>query len=172
MVQNMESSVKKVIEPVMSYEELLLNQINYCAKILDDHFMICVNHLMNIIPEEVEEEVLRRFKKIEKSIKNFLNEDRCRSLNSSSNEGELLRSYVDEIYKNYDEDFHRYKRFVYRLVRVYCGQGHIGVEEILLMFRIIVNVLEESGLLGLKNKGLYVGRVNVSQQFNQGSLQK
>jgi hypothetical protein len=118
---------------------------------------------MNIIPEEVEEEVLRRFNKIVKPIKNFLNEDRCRSLNSSSNEGELLRSYVDEIYKNYDEDFHRYKRFVYGLVRAYCGRGYIGLEKILLMFRIIVNVLEESGLLGLKNKGLYVGRVNVSQ---------
>ena len=163
MVQNMESSIKKVVEPVMSYEELLLNQINYCAKILDDHFMVCVEHLMNIIPKEVEEEVLRRFRKILKSVNNFLNDDRCKSLNSSSNEGELLRSYVNEIYKNYDEDFHLYERFVYHLVLAYCDLGFISVVRTNLKFRIIVDVLEESGLLGLKNKGLYVGRVNVSQ---------
>jgi hypothetical protein len=163
MVQNMESSIKKVVEPVMSYEELLLNQINYCAKILDEHFLVCIERLMDIIPKEVEEEVLRMFKKIVKPINNFLNEDRCRSLNSSSNEDELLRSYVNEIYKNYDEDFHLYERFVYYLVRAYCDRNYISYARALLKFRIIINVLEESGLLGLKNKGLYVGRVNVSQ---------
>jgi hypothetical protein len=164
MVQNMESSIKKVIEPVMSYEELLLNQINYCAKILDDHFLACVERLMDIIPKEVEEEVLRRFRKILKPVINFLNDDRCRSLNSSSNEGKLLRSYVDEIYNSYDEDFRLYERFVYYLVLVYCNQSsYIPNVKALLKFRIIIDVLEESGLLGLKNKGLYVGRVNVSQ---------
>jgi hypothetical protein len=66
-VLNNESKSRFVIgveEPLVSYEQVLLSQINHCAKVPHELFPLCVDNLVSLLPLELRAEVLREYEEV------------------------------------------------------------------------------------------------------------
>jgi len=68
-------SVLKAEEPLVSYEQVLLSQINYCAKVSSEEFPLCVDNLISLLPSELRAEVLREYTEVKSTLKKYIVEE-------------------------------------------------------------------------------------------------
>jgi len=75
--------VVKIPEPLISYEQVLLSQIHFCAKVSHEQYPLCVDNLISLLPIEIKEQVNERYDQILGIIRNHLKKlklDCCNSL--------------------------------------------------------------------------------------------
>jgi hypothetical protein len=68
-------SVLKAEEPLVSYEQVLLSQINYCAKVSSTEFPLCVDNLISLLPSELRAEVLREYIEVKSTLEKYIVEE-------------------------------------------------------------------------------------------------
>jgi hypothetical protein len=162
-------SVLRVEEPLVSYEQVLLSQINYCAKVSSESFSLCVDNLISLLPSELRAEVLREYDEIESLLVKHIVED---VKNCRLEDGRLTCDLA------LVEGFEARDRVVSRVKvekpDLYFKHGHVlgglvldllinrpmqPVANYKLKFSIVLNKLLELQIVAPKSAALYVGRV-------------
>jgi hypothetical protein len=175
----MESPLEKVLEAAISYEQVLLSQISYCSKLtnlasetissegiqyLRDNsmsLMVCVKNLITLLPKDLRLRVFSREREIEEKIADYASKHECfKSKTCGEKELDVIESAVRKaILKELPEYTHV---IVYPLSLVVRGEtSSIGMD--IFRLALVVDILMEEGIIGLKQSSLFVGRVDVSK---------
>jgi hypothetical protein len=67
--------VLKAEEPLVSYEQVLLSQISYCAKVSSDEFPLCVDNLISLLPSELRAEVIKEYREVGSTLVKYIVEE-------------------------------------------------------------------------------------------------
>lgn len=166
-------SVLKAEEPLVSYEQVLLSQINYCAKVSSKEFPLCVNNLISLLPSELRAEVLREYIEVKSALEKYIVEEvkSCR-LEERGLDCDLemdiydacnvvLSKVMAERPDLYMKHGHALGGFILDLIasagRVQVFNQPIARSE--LKFSIVLHKLLELQIVAPKSSAIYVGRV-------------
>jgi len=184
----MESPLEKVLEAAISYEQVLLSQISYCSKLTNlinetfsnegvqylrnssSSLMVCVKNLITLLPKDLRLRVFSREREIEEKIADYASKHKCFKDNTcGEKELDAVESAVRKaILKELPEYTHV---IMYPLSLVIRGEtSSIGMN--IFRLALVVDILMEEGIIGLKQSSLFVGRVDVPKQPDQGGLRK
>jgi hypothetical protein len=165
--------VTRAEQPLVSYEQVLLSQINHCSKI-DKGFGLCVDNLVSLLPSEIRVEVLNEYDSIiDLLIKCILEETKKCELKH----GFLIcHVWDEELQKTWNGALSRVKR---ERPDLYTKHGHIISDMILklitdayilkkidlsivpskLMFSIVLDKLFEKQIIAPKTTAINIGHV-------------
>jgi len=162
-------SVLRAEEPLVSYEQVLLSQINYCAKVSSESFSLCVDNLISLLPSELRAEVLREYDEIESLlVKHIVEEVKDCRLEDEHLTCDLA---LVEALETHDRVVSRVKA---EKPDLYLKHGHVlgglvldllinkpvqHIANYKLKFSIVLHKLLELQIVAPKNAALYVGRV-------------
>jgi hypothetical protein len=163
-------SVLRAEEPLVSYEQVLLSQINYCAKCPPEVFPLCVTNLISLLPFELRVEVLREYDEIKSLLVKYILEE---VKNCRLEDGHLVCGlFWDDMYVAHNKVVSRVNA---EKPELYLKHGHVlgglvidlltidkPVQHIAgykLKFSIVLHKLLESKIIAPKSAALYVGRV-------------
>jgi len=163
--------VLRVEEPLVSYEQVLLSQINFCAKASSEAFPLCVDNLISLLPLELRVEVLREYDEVRSALVKYILEeatDACRvndvSINCELAWAEMLdiRDRVVSKVKAerpgmYSKHGHVLGGLVLDLLTSGKPVQHLAGYK--LKFSIVLHKLLELQIVAPKSAALYVGRV-------------
>lgn len=166
-------SVLKTEEPLVSYEQVLLSQINYCAKVSGNEFPLCVNNLISLLPLELRAEVLREYTEVKSTLEKYIAEGvkSCRF-----EEWGLVCDLKMHIYDAWNVVL---SRVMAKRPDLYMKHGHVLGGVVLdllaragrvqsfmqpvarseLKFSIVLHKLLELQIVAPKSSAIYVGRV-------------
>ena len=184
----MESPLEKVLEAAISYEQVLLSQISYCSKLTNlisetfsnegvqylrnssSSLVVCVKNLITLLPKDLRLRVLSRAREIVRRIADYANEYECfRNDTCGIKELDAVESAVKRaILKEFPEYAHVIDFPLDLVVR--GGESSVGMN--LFMLALVVDLLMEEGIIGLRRTGFFVGRVDVPKQSDQGGLRE
>jgi len=175
-----ESSLEKVLEAAISYEQVLLSQISYCAKLTnlisynydygddivyesDNEFSleVCVSNLISLVPRDLRLKFFDKEKEIKKKILDYANNYECiKNDNCEDNELDVIAS---EIRKKLSKELPEYSHLIGFLIDflVIKKSKYSFVKYLQFQLALIVDLLIEEGIIGLKRSSLFVGRVDV-----------
>ena len=176
-------SVARVPEAVLTYEQIILSQINHCTKLTGlvvssntgmveryTDLNFCVNSLISLLPLEMR----LRFKERLDWYRNWVLERarryECFKNKTCGENRELLDTMIKEIYTEAKQAFPGYSHilngFVAYVVWPYNQYyPYIIIHYHLFRLTLVIDMLAEEGIIGLKQPSLYVGGVkNVSKQ--------
>jgi hypothetical protein len=159
------AGVRRVDEAQLTYDQIILSQINYCSKAVGVAYNACVSNLVSMLPLSLREEVNKRFITLYRAIKGVA----C----PEESEEHLIRrqeafSIVGKIALEHPTLFHRYGSTLPSLIYSLCTKEAVlrgiatGVYR--LWFAIVLEVLEEAGFIGLKGSQLFIGVPNVPRE--------
>jgi hypothetical protein len=164
-------SVLRVEEPLVSYEQILLSQINFCAKVSSEAFPLCVDNLISLLPLELRVEVLREYDEVKSVLVKYILEeagDACRvndvSLNCELAWTEMLDMRDRVVSKVKAERPGMYLKHGHVLGGVVLdlltsGKPVQHLAGYKLKFSIVLHKLLELQIVAPKSAALYVGRV-------------
>ena len=184
----MESPLEKVLEAAISYEQVLLSQISYCSKLTNlisetlsnegvqylrnssSSLIVCVKNLITLLPKDLRLRVLSRAREIVRRIADYASKYECfRNNTCGEKELDAVESAVKrDILKEFPEYAHVIDFPLDLVVR--GGESSVGMN--LFMLALVVDLLMEEGIIGLRRTGLFVGRVDVPKQPDQGGLRE
>jgi len=171
------SSLEKVLEAAISYEQVLLSQISYCAKLTNllnetlsnegtqyiynntRSLIICVDNLISLLPKDLRLKVFSREWEIRKRIADYANNYKCLKDDTCSEKD--LENIELEVLRVMRKELPEYSHIISYIIRsVVRGKASsVGVYQFRLA--LVVDVLMEEGIIGLKQSSLFVGRVDV-----------
>jgi len=183
-----ESPLEKVLEAAISYEQVLLSQVSYCSKqtnLISEtisnegvqylrnsslSLMVCVKNLITLLPKDLRLRVFSREREIVRRITDYANRYEC-FRNDTCGEKEL-DAIESAVRKAIVKEFPEYAHVIdFPLDLVIRGEAsNMGMN--LFRLALVVDVLMEEGIIGLKQSSLFVGRVDVPKQPDQGGLRK
>ncbi len=166
-------SVLKAEEPLVSYEQVLLSQIDYCAKVSRKEFPLCVDNLISLLPSELRAEVLREYIEVKGTLEKYIVEEV---------EGCTLEEWgleCDLKMRIYDACNVVLNRVMAERPDLYMKHGHVlggvvldllasagrirdfmsPVARSKLKFSIVLHKLLELQIVAPKSSAIYVGRV-------------
>jgi hypothetical protein len=189
----MESPLEKVLEAAISYEQVLLSQISYCSKLtnlISETFsnegiqylrdrrlslMVCVDNLISLLPKDLRLKVFERELRIKREIRERL-ADYARKYGCPKRdtcEEEKIEAIMSEVSRAVNEEIPGYAHLIRRVVAWFVeGESVLVVCLYQLRLALVVDVLMEEGIIGLKQSSLFVGRVDVPKQPDQGGLRE
>jgi hypothetical protein len=164
------AGVRRVDEAQLTYDQIILSQIDYCSKVIGVAYNACVSNLVSMLPLSLREEVNKRFLTLYRTIKGVA----CPEADSDDVE-QLKRwreagSILWKIIRDHPSLFHHYGSVLPSLIYSLCTKEaalrrHIrGIYR--LWFAIVLEVLEETGFIGLKGSQVFIGVPNVSREPN------
>jgi hypothetical protein len=173
--------LEKVLETVISYEQVLLSQISYCAKLThlisynygygDDvayesdnifSLSVCIDNLISLLPKDLRMKFFNKEKEIIRKIKSYVKNYECLK-NDSCKDDELEKIKISINVKLSDE-LPEYSHLTKYIVEYFITEEEsklISVKYKQFQFALIIDVLMEEGIIGLKQSSLFVGRVDV-----------
>jgi hypothetical protein len=161
------AGVRRVDEAQLTYDQIILSQINYCSKAVGVAYNACVSNLVSMLPLSLREEVNKRFLTLYRAIKRIA----C----PEESEEHLIRrqeasSIVGKIALEHPTLFHRYGSTLPSLIYSLCTREArvrgIATGVYRLWFSIVLEVLEETGFIGLKGSQVFIGVPNVPREPN------
>jgi hypothetical protein len=159
------AGVRRVDEAQLTYDQIILSQINYCSKAVGVAYNACVSNLVSMLPLSLREEVNKRFITLYRAIKGIA----C----PEESEEHLIRrreapSIVGKIALEHPTLFHRYgstlPSLIYSLCTWEARVRGIATGVYRLWFAIVLEVLEEAGFIGLKGSQVFIGVPNVPRE--------
>jgi hypothetical protein len=132
--------------PGITYEEVLLSLLNYCSRFVGAELENCCNNLISVLPLELEEEVSERFRRIDSAVRRYAD--------SPVGTSSLVDRVVSE-----NPELARYREYVEYLLQYYRDPTRYPRGRGLLKLRLVKEVLQEAGLLGLGKSSIKVGRL-------------
>jgi len=159
------AGVRRVDEAQLTYDQIILSQINFCSKVVGVYYNACVSNLVSMLPSSVREEVNKRVLTLYRAIKDIA----C----PESDVEKLIRwreapSILWKIIHDHPSLFHRYGSVLPSLIYTLCTKearlrGNArGFYR--LWFAIVLEVLEEVGFIGLKGSQVFIGAPNVPRE--------
>jgi len=166
-------SVLRVEEPLVSYEQVLLSQINYCAKASSKGFPLCVDNLISLLPLELRAELLREYSEIISTLVKYIIEEAagpCRLKDTSL----ICELALEDMFEVRNRVVSKVKA---EKPDLYLKHGHVLGGLVLnlltsnkpeqlqhladhkLKFSIVLHKLLEQQIVAPKSATLYVGRV-------------
>jgi hypothetical protein len=185
----MESPLEKVLEAAISYEQVLLSQISYCSKLTDLlsetlssegaqylrrrylSLVVCVGNLISLLPKHLRLKVFSREREIMRRIDGYASKYEC--LKRDTCKGEEIEAIISEVSRAMYKEIPEYAHLINYVVAWFVKEGTaslIGLYQ--LRLALVVDVLMEEGVIGLKQSSLFVGRVGVPEQPDQGGLRE
>jgi len=180
MEEGSDVGLSRIPEAVMTYEQVLLSQINHCAKLSgliikagtqtihrDLDIVVCVNSLQSLLPIELRKKLEERINWFKRWIFERANRYECfrnKTCGKSSEEFKKFKAMVDEIANEASEQFPGYSHiingFISFLLWPYEVQETFNVVSAWqFKLTLIVDLLAEEGIIGLKQPTLFVGGV-------------
>jgi len=186
----MESPLEKVLEAAISYEQVLLSQISYCSKLTNivsetfssegvaylrdssSSLVVCVGNLISLLPKHLRLKVFERGSEIKKRIADYASKYEC--LRKKTCREEEIETIVSEVSKAMRKELPEYAHVINYVVAWFVEGGSTSLLISLYLFRLalVVDVLMEEGVIGLKQSSLFVGRVDVPKQPDQGGVRE
>jgi hypothetical protein len=174
-----DSSLEKVLEAAISYEQVLLSQISYCAKLThlisysyghgddvvyenDNRFSldVCVSNLISLLPKDLRMKFFNKEKEIKKKILNYASNYEC--IKNDSCKDNELDAIVSDIRKKLSKELYEYSHLIGFLIDYLIKKSNYSfIKYLQFQLALIVDVLVEEGVIGLKRSSLFVGRVDV-----------
>jgi hypothetical protein len=176
-------SVARVPEAVTTYDQVILSQINYCTKlsglvvststgtvkrVADLEF--CVNSLISLLPIEMRLKLEERLRWFKQWVLERASRYECFKKKTCGEEREYWETMIKEIYREAKEAFpgysHTINGFIAYVVWPYDQYfPWIIIYNSLFKLTLIIDMLAEEGIIGLKQPSLYVGGIkNVPKQ--------
>ena len=157
-------------EATISYDQLILLQLSRCSRPMGtETFVRCVLNFLTLLPPDVRLEVQKR----EGAILRALEKEKETFCGSPSNYkhgyeyGECVRAKSGEIALKVAEELNikSYYYIIYYLL-IARSDAYAYCQSLLEM-SLAVDVLHEKGLIGFKEKPLYVGAVDVPRKSDK-----
>jgi hypothetical protein len=184
----MESPLEKVLEAAISYEQVLLSQISYCSKLTNlisetisnegvqylrnssSSLMVCVKNLITLLPKDLRLRVFKREAEIRKRIADYASKYEC--LKRDTCKEEEIYAIESAVRRAILKEFPEYAHVIDFPLNLVIRGGASSVGMNLFRLALAVDVLMEEGVIGLKRSSLFVGRVGVPEQPDQGGLRE
>jgi len=170
----MEKKSKDIIrtqEPLVSYEQVLLSQVDYCGKVSITRFPLCVDYLISLLPQELRGRVLERLEEITTIVKSLvLKQPYCfkeqLKLGICSISGldypNHMGSVLEEIRRKHQKLYERYSYILPSVVRAFTyvhedphTKVPLGIYK--LKAALAIEALMEEGIIGPKERALAIG---------------
>jgi hypothetical protein len=162
------AGVRRVDEAQLTYDQIILSQIDYCSKVVGVYYNACVSNLVSMLPLSLREEVNKRFLTLYRAIKRIA----C----PEESEEHLIRSreapsILWKIIHDHPSLFHRYGSTLPSLIYSLCTREArlrgVATGVYRLWFAIVLEVLEEAGFIGLKGSQVFIGVPNVPRESDR-----
>jgi len=170
-------SVARVPEAVLTYEQVILSQINYCTKlsglvvssntgtvkrVTDLEF--CVNSLISLLPIEMRRKFEERLLRFKQWVLERASRYECFKKKTCGEEREYWETMIKEIYREAKEVFPGYSHTIVGFIAYVIWPYDeyfpwIRIYNSLFELTLIIDMLAEEGIIGLKQPSLYVGGV-------------
>jgi len=161
-------SIVKAEEPMVSYERILLSQIDYCGKVSKEQYPLCVNNLISLLPIDLRATITNEHDQIMDLIHDYIRKENppCCKIRDTI----LCVCKVDRLYEIGDKillmfkqehpDLYLKHRHVLKgLILDILDFERIGVSKSALMFSIVLDTLLELKIIGPKSITPHIGRV-------------
>jgi hypothetical protein len=161
-------SIVKAEEPMVSYERILLSQIDYCGKVSNEQYPLCVNNLISLLPIDLRATIINEYDQIMDLIHDYIRKETpsCCEIHDTilcTCKGDELYKIGDKIlsmFKQEHPDLYLKHRHVLKgLILDILDLGRIGISKSALMFSIALDTLIELNIIGPKSITPHIGRV-------------
>jgi hypothetical protein len=161
-------SIVKAEEPMVSYEKILLSQIEYCGKVSKEEYPLCVNNLVSLLTTELRATIINEYDQIMGLIRGYIEKENiycctvsgailctCCLEDAFKIGAKILRALKEEHPDLYLKHRHVLRGFIIGIL----NPEWAGVSKSALMFSIVLNTLLELKIIGPKSTPPYIGRV-------------
>jgi hypothetical protein len=161
-------SVLRAEEPLVSYEQVLLSQINYCAKVSKEQYPLCIDNLVSLLPIDLRAVVINEYDQIMKLLNDYIRKEKpecceindvikctCCGIESFEIGNRILLMFKEE----HPDLYLKHKHVLRRLIPEILNIRGIDVSRSALMFSIMLNLLLELKIIGPKSITPHIGRV-------------
>ena len=176
------SQLEKVLEAAISYEQVLLSQISYCAKLThlishsygygddvayetDNRFSlsVCIDNLISLLPKNLRIKFFDKEKEIKKKILDYASNYEC--IKNDSCKDNELDMIVSDIRKILSKELPEYSHLIRYVIEFIINKKskYNFIKYLQFQLVLIIDTLIEEGIIGLKQSSLFVGRVYVSK---------
>jgi hypothetical protein len=160
-------SIVKAEEPMISYERILLSQIDYCTKVSKEQYPLCIDNLVSLLPIDLRVAVTNEYDQIMDLLNDYIRKERpeCCEINDvikcfCSAESFEIGNRILLVFKEEHPDFYlKHKHILRRLILEILDIRRIDVSKSALMFSIVLNLLLELKIIGPKLITPHIGRV-------------
>jgi hypothetical protein len=160
-------SIVKAEEPMISYERILLSQIDYCTKVSKEQYPLCIDNLVSLLPIDLRVAVTNEYDQIMDLLNDYIRKERpeCCEINDvikcfCSAESFEIGNRILLVFKEEHPDFYlKHKHILRRLILEILDIRRIDVSKSALMFSIVLNLLLELKIIGPKSITPHIGRV-------------
>jgi hypothetical protein len=165
-------------EAEITYDQLILLQLSRCSKPMDTlYFARCVMNFLALLPPDIRLEVQKRkgaiLQAIEKEEEAFCGPPPS-SYESLNNYRKCIAEKANAIARKVAEELNAksYYYIIHSLITIEWGTSSYNqilhaYNQHLLSMSIAVDILHERGLIGFKEKPLYVGAVDVPRKSDK-----
>jgi len=161
-------SIVKAEEPMVSYERILLSQIDYCGKVSKEQYPLCIDNLVSLLPIDLRVAVANEYDQIMDLIHDYIRKEKPGCCNISDAilcfcKGDKLYMIASKIlfmFKEEHPDLYLKHRHVLKgSILDILDIERTGVSRNALMFSIVLNLLLELKIIGPKSITPHIGRV-------------
>lgn len=164
-------SIVKAEEPMVSYERILLSQIDYCTKVSKEQYPLCVKNLVSLLPVELRVAVINEYDRIMSLLYDYVRGERphCCEISDNGVSVRCVCGGVDLIdvgnrilfmfMKEHSDLYLKYKHVLGGVVSEILDVSRTGVLKSALMFSIVLDLLLELKIVGPKSITPHIGRV-------------
>jgi len=160
-------SIVKAEEPMISYERILLSQIDYCTKVSKEQYPLCIDNLVSLLPIDLRVAVTNEYDQIMNLLNDYIRKERpeCCEINDVIRCACRVESFeignrILLVFKEEHPDLYlKHKHVLRRLILEILDIGRIDVSKSALMFSIVLNLLLELKIIGPKSITPHIGRV-------------
>jgi hypothetical protein len=161
-------SIVKAEEPMISYERILLSQIDYCSKVSKEQYSLCIDNLISLLPVDLRTVVANEYEQIMNLLHDYIRKERpdCCEISDTivcvCGAAELIRiaSRILFMFKKEHPDLYlKHKHVLRRVTQEILDMERLGVSIGALMFSIVLNLLLELKIIGPKSITPHIGRV-------------
>jgi hypothetical protein len=161
-------SIVKAEEPMVSYERILLSQIDYCGKVSKEQYPLCVNNLISLLPIDLRATIINEYDQIMDLIHGYIRKEKpsCCKINDAILcfcKGDKLSMLGNKILLMFKEEhldlYLKHRHVLKELILDILDFERIGVSKSALMFSIVLDTLLELKIIGPKSITPHIGRV-------------
>jgi hypothetical protein len=160
--------IVKAEEPMVSYERILLSQIDYCGKVSKEQYPLCVENLFSLLPIDLRATIINEYDQIMDLIQDYIRKEKpsCCKINDAilclckGDKLSMIGSKILHMLKEEHLDLYLKHRHVLKeLILDILDFERISVSKSALMFSIVLNLLLELKIIGPKSITPHIGRV-------------
>jgi hypothetical protein len=164
-------SIVKAEEPMVSYERILLSQIDYCGKASAQQYSLCVDNLFSLLPVDLRVAVANEYDRIFGLIRDYvLDYVREKNLHCCKADNDTIQCYctveprmiqsIAAMFKKEHPDLYLKHRHVLKwVIRETLNMQEPGISKSALMFSVMLNLLIELKIIGPRSTTPHIGRV-------------